>query len=117
VNLRGIFPPIPTPFANDAVDHRALAANIDKLDASGVTEVHRADALKFAEGLGPGAYDIAFADPPYSGSGAARLAASWLETPFASIFSVEHAASSVMPGPADTRRYGTTAITIYRSEG
>jgi len=30
VNLNGIFPPIPTPFARDAVDHRALAANIDK---------------------------------------------------------------------------------------
>jgi 4-hydroxy-2-oxoglutarate aldolase len=30
VNLKGIFPPIPTPFANDAVDHRALTANIDR---------------------------------------------------------------------------------------
>jgi 4-hydroxy-2-oxoglutarate aldolase len=33
VNLRGIFPPIPTPFsgdASDAVDHRALAGNIEK---------------------------------------------------------------------------------------
>src|SRR5262245_36733055 len=30
VNLRGIFPPIPTPFANDTVDHRALAANVDR---------------------------------------------------------------------------------------
>ena len=30
VNLNGIFPPIPTPFADAAVDHRALAANIDR---------------------------------------------------------------------------------------
>jgi 4-hydroxy-2-oxoglutarate aldolase len=30
VNLRGIFPPIPTPFAGEAVDHRALAENIDR---------------------------------------------------------------------------------------
>jgi 4-hydroxy-2-oxoglutarate aldolase len=30
VTLKGIFPPIPTPFAHDAIDHRALAANIDK---------------------------------------------------------------------------------------
>ena len=30
MNLKGIFPPIPTPFANDAIDHRALAANIDR---------------------------------------------------------------------------------------
>ena len=87
---------------------RALAANIDKLGASEETTVHRMDALKFAEGLGPGEYDLAFADPP---------AARWLETPFAAIFSVEHAASSPMPEAADTRRYGTTAITIYRIEG
>ena len=26
--LEGIFPPIPTPFSNDAVDHRALAGNV-----------------------------------------------------------------------------------------
>jgi dihydrodipicolinate synthase/N-acetylneuraminate lyase len=30
VTLRGVFPPIPTPFAGDAVDHRALAENIGK---------------------------------------------------------------------------------------
>jgi 4-hydroxy-2-oxoglutarate aldolase len=30
VNLKGVFPPIPTPFAGEAIDHRALAANISK---------------------------------------------------------------------------------------
>jgi 4-hydroxy-2-oxoglutarate aldolase len=30
VNLEGIFPPIPTPFAHDAVDHRALAGNVSR---------------------------------------------------------------------------------------
>jgi 4-hydroxy-2-oxoglutarate aldolase len=30
VNLKGIFPPIPTPFSNDEVDHRALASNIGR---------------------------------------------------------------------------------------
>jgi len=30
MHLRGVFPPIPTPFFGDAVDHRALAANIEK---------------------------------------------------------------------------------------
>jgi 4-hydroxy-2-oxoglutarate aldolase len=30
VNLKGIFPPIPTPFSDGAVNHRALAANIDR---------------------------------------------------------------------------------------
>jgi 4-hydroxy-2-oxoglutarate aldolase len=30
VNLNGVFPPIPTPFENDAVDHRGLAANVNR---------------------------------------------------------------------------------------
>jgi dihydrodipicolinate synthase/N-acetylneuraminate lyase len=30
VNLRGVFPPISTPFSNNAVDHRALASNIER---------------------------------------------------------------------------------------
>jgi 4-hydroxy-2-oxoglutarate aldolase len=30
MNLRGVFPPIPTPFSGEAVDHRALAENIGK---------------------------------------------------------------------------------------
>jgi 4-hydroxy-2-oxoglutarate aldolase len=30
VTLSGVFPPIPTPFENDAVNHRALAGNVDR---------------------------------------------------------------------------------------
>jgi 4-hydroxy-2-oxoglutarate aldolase len=30
VNLEGIFPPIPTPFSGDSVDHRALAGNVTR---------------------------------------------------------------------------------------
>jgi 16S rRNA (guanine966-N2)-methyltransferase len=100
-----------------AVSLRSLHANIDKLDAADVSTVHRGDALKFVERLGAGAFDIGFADPPYSGEAAARLAAYWLQHPFASILSVEHAASEAMPAGGNTRRYGTSAITIYRSEG
>ncbi len=95
---------------------KSLRGNIDKLGATAFSTIHRADALKFAEQLGPGAYDIAFADPPYSGGGALRLAAQWLQIPFASVLSIEHSSSDAMPGEAETRRYGTTAITIYRSE-
>lgn len=95
---------------------RSLRANIDRLDAAQVSTVHRADALKFIERLEPGAFDIAFADPPYAGGAASRVAAHWLQLPFASILSVEHAASEAMPAGGNTRRYGTSAITIYRSE-
>lgn len=95
---------------------RSLRANIEKLDAEDVATVHRADALRFAEGLDADAYDIAFADPPYSGAGAVRLAAHWLQVPFASVLSIEHSASEAMPGEGETRRYGSAAITIYRCE-
>jgi 4-hydroxy-2-oxoglutarate aldolase len=30
VNLQGVFPPIPTPFADDSVDHKSLAGNISR---------------------------------------------------------------------------------------
>lgn len=101
---------------NNSASLRVLRANIEKLGASDSATVHRADALKFVEKLGPGAFDLAFADPPYAGGGAARVAAHWLQVPFASILSVEHAASDTMPAGGEVRRYGTTAITIYRSE-
>ena len=100
-----------------AASLRSLRANIDKLDAADVSTVHRGDALKFVEQLGAGAFDISFADPPYSGGAAPRLAAHWLQLPFTSILSVEHAASEAMPAGGNTRRYGISAITIYRSEG
>jgi dihydrodipicolinate synthase/N-acetylneuraminate lyase len=30
VNLQGVFPPIPTPFADDSIDHKSLAGNISR---------------------------------------------------------------------------------------
>jgi 16S rRNA (guanine966-N2)-methyltransferase len=73
--------------------------------------VHRADALPFAERLPPGAYDIAFADPPYADPAAAALVALFRRTPFARILSVEHSARTAVPGD-DTRRYGDSALTF-----
>jgi len=95
---------------------RSLRANIDKLEAGQLAKDNRADALKFIESLDVDAFDIAFADPPYSEGTAARISSHWLQLPFASILSVEHAASETMPAGGSTRRYGTSAITIYRSE-
>ena len=101
----------------NAASLRSLRANIEKLEAGDEATIHRAEAIQFAESLPAGAYDVAFADPPYSGGGAVMLASRWLQVPFASVLSIEHAASTPMPSGADTRRYGTTAITIFRSEG
>lgn len=92
----------------------ALRANVAALGLGGVASVHRGDALRFAERLAPGAYDLVFADPPYSTDAAERIAALFRRTPFARILSVEHRADLALPGD-DTRRYGDTALTFFRA--
>jgi 16S rRNA (guanine966-N2)-methyltransferase len=89
----------------------ALAANIDALGVGAVATVRKGDAERYAERLGPGAFDLVFADPPYTIDYATRLVALFRRTPFARILSVEHRADAA-PGGDDTRRYGDTAITF-----
>jgi 16S rRNA (guanine966-N2)-methyltransferase len=92
----------------------ALAAIRENAGTLQVTErvtIHRSDAMRFAERLQPGAYDVAFADPPYAGDAAERLVALYRATPFARVFSIEHAADLPLAGD-ETRRYGDTAVTF-----
>ena len=91
---------------------RAIHDNIEALGAENAV-VRRADALRFAEGLEPNAYDLAFADPPYRLGLAQKLAERWLEVPFAAVIGIEHQAREPMPEGGDLRRYGDTAITFY----
>jgi 16S rRNA (guanine966-N2)-methyltransferase len=70
--------------------------------------------MRFAERLQPGAYDIAFADPPYATDDVVRLVELFRTTPFARLFSIEHSSDRVIEG-GDTRRYGDTALTILES--
>jgi 16S rRNA (guanine966-N2)-methyltransferase len=85
--------------------------NAATLHVADQVTIHRTDAIRFAERLQPGAYDVAFADPPYAGDQAALLVALFRVTPFARVFAIEHAAAKLMPGD-DTRRYGDTAVTF-----
>jgi 16S rRNA (guanine966-N2)-methyltransferase len=94
---------------------RALEENIQLLGAEELTTIHRKSALAFASGLGPLDYDVVFADPPYASGDAASLATRWLEHPYSLILSVEHSATAPMPAGGTTRKYGSTAITFYRS--
>jgi len=87
----------------------ALRGNIKTLKVEARAAVHRVDALRFAERLQPGRYDVAFADPPYQGAHAALLVAMFRLVPFARILSIEHPADAPIPGD-DTRRYGDTAV-------
>ena len=76
--------------------------------------LYRADALRFAAKLDPLAYDIAFADPPYTTGHAARIAGLFRQTPFARILGVEHDQSEDV-GEGDHRRYGTTILTFIEA--
>jgi 16S rRNA (guanine966-N2)-methyltransferase len=90
---------------------RALVANVATLGVADRVTVHRGDALRYAERLGSGAFDLALADPPYGRDDAARLVALFRRTPFARILSVEHSAAERLDGD-ETRRYGDTALTF-----
>lgn len=91
-----------------------IRANVATLGAGDRAKVIRGDALRFVASLPPDAYDVALADPPYAGDAAERLAARWLESPFSHVLAIEHRASLVLPGAADTRRYGDSSISFYR---
>jgi 16S rRNA (guanine966-N2)-methyltransferase len=89
----------------------ALRENIASLELGARATVHRGDALRFAERLAPGAFDVTFADPPYNRDDAERLVALLRQTPFTRILAVEHPASTALSGD-ETRRYGDTALTF-----
>lgn len=92
----------------------ALKENARALDAGDAAVIHRGDALRFAAALEPHAFDVAFADPPYDLGMATRLAELWLAKPFAAVLGIEHRSDETLPGEGDRRRYGDTAITIFR---
>ena len=95
---------------------RAIADNLARLDAGDTIRVHRQDALRFIDGLEAGAYDVAFADPPYDLAMAGAIAERWLAVPFASVLGIEHRRDEALPGDGERRRYGQTAITFYRRD-
>ena len=88
-----------------------LTSNIEALGVADRCRVIRSDALRFAQDLPAGAYDVALADPPYAVDAADRLVALFRRVPFAGVLAVEHAAAESLPGD-ESRRYGDTAITF-----
>lgn len=94
----------------------ALRLNVQRLAAGDSSHIHRVDALQFIGGLGLGAYDIVFADPPYRLGLAGRVVERWLVSRFASVLSVEHSTAEMLPPGGDSRVYGDTAVTFYRED-
>lgn len=93
---------------------KTLRANIAHVGAVELSTVVRHEALAFVDALQAGAYDIAFADPPYKSDVARAVAERWLRAPFSALLGVEHSERLSMPVGGETRRYGASAITFYR---
>jgi len=93
----------------------ALRANVAALHLREKTRIFKKDALPFAAALPPGAYDVAFADPPYGSGQLDRLLETWLAAPFATVLSVEHAHDHRLPPGGKRYDYDDTAVTIYRA--
>lgn len=95
----------------------ALRANVAALHVREKTRIFKRDALPWAAALPAGAYDLAFADPPYGSRMLDRLLDSWLAVPFAATLTVEHAHDHPLPEPDDALDFDDTRVSIYRARG
>ncbi|MEP7344564.1 MAG: RsmD family RNA methyltransferase [Gemmatimonadaceae bacterium] len=93
----------------------ALKANIAALRLLKRTRVFKRDALPFAGALTPDSYDIAFVDPPYESRMLDRVIESWRAIRFSRVLAVEHARTHRLPPGTETRMFGDTGVTIYRT--
>lgn len=75
----------------------ALKANVVALGARRSSRVFKRDAVTWIEAVAEGAYDVAFADPPYGSRKLDRVLDRWSRTPFARVLVVEHASDHELP--------------------
>jgi 16S rRNA (guanine966-N2)-methyltransferase len=94
----------------------ALKANVAALHVRERTRIFKKDALPFAAGLAVGAYDVAFADPPYESRQLDRLLDLWFATPFSAVLGVEHALTHPVPPGGRRRIFEDTVVTLYRAD-
>jgi 16S rRNA (guanine966-N2)-methyltransferase len=95
----------------------ALRANVGALRLKERTRIFNRDAIPFAAALDEGAYDLAFADPPYESRVLDRVLEIWRERRFAPVLAVEHARDHQLAGRGTRRNFGDTAVTVYRLTG
>lgn len=83
------------------------------------TEKHKAvrifkrDAIPFVHALEAGAYDIAFADPPYGSKKLDVVLQWWAKVRFARILGVEHTSDHPVPPGGRRLDFGEVAVTLY----
>jgi len=92
----------------------ALKANRAKLRVTNRTRLFKREVFGFLEGVEELAYDLAFADPPYTSSAGEKLARLWLRRPFSAILSIEHARAANLPPGGVRRVLADSAVTTYR---
>jgi 16S rRNA (guanine966-N2)-methyltransferase len=100
---------------NGASALHALKANRARFRARKQSRLFKRNAISFVDALGPNAYDLVLADPPYASDAGSRAVRRWLEVPFSRVLSVEHASNRVLPGRARKRVYGDIAVSVYRT--
>jgi 16S rRNA (guanine966-N2)-methyltransferase len=96
---------------NPAALH-ALKANVAKLRVREKTRLFKRDAIPFVEQLAAGAYDIAFADPPYGSKKLDRVLARWETVAFCRILVLEHAADHPIQSPGRSVRVEDSIATV-----
>ncbi|MDX1395908.1 MAG: 16S rRNA (guanine(966)-N(2))-methyltransferase RsmD [Gemmatimonadota bacterium] len=95
-----------------------IEANLSSLGLIRAATVIGRDVFGWLAGAKRRDWDVALADPPYEGGGAARLVATFREDPFARCLWIEHAAGDDEPGVGAswTRRYGDTRVSRFRAD-
>jgi len=95
-----------------------LRSNIDLLGAQEECRVVARDAISFARALGPGEFDLVFADPPYDRGWAGELLRLFDASGFARELWVEHRSSEALPSLTGLRhrRYGDTTLSTLTKD-
>ena len=99
---------------NPAALH-ALKANVAAFRLGKKTRIFKKDVFRFLDGCEEKAYDVAFADPPYASSLAARVVERWRDRPFSRVLLVETAQDTPLPPGGWTRTVEGTALTRYEA--
>jgi len=98
---------------NGAAALHALKANVAALRATKRARIFKKDVIPWIQRLDEGAYDVAFADPPYGSAKLDRVVERWIEVPFSRILVAEHDKSHVLPGGGASHDFeGPTRLTI-----
>jgi 16S rRNA (guanine966-N2)-methyltransferase len=97
----------------------ALKANVAALRKGSkvIVRIFKKDAVAFVEALEAGSYDLVLADPPYGSGKLDRIVRRWVEVPYGTVLSVEHARGHPLPTGGSTHEFGETALTFFGLKG